>query len=164
EMWKNLMEKYRFRSINDPKVYLDENKLRIISNYRNLFARLANALIDEGKKDSAKLVLNRCMELIPPETVTLNYFALPLVEAYYRAGDMDNALKYSKIMSSQAIEAAKYMIYDLSPYQKNWLGNELQLNLAILYELTRLANQYEKGDYSNELTNTFNSFISTLEG
>ncbi len=164
DMWVNLMEKYRFRNLNDPAVYLDENKVRIISNYRNLFARLANALIDEGKKDSALTVLNRCMELIPPQTIQLNYFALSMVEGYYRAGDMQNALKYSQLMVNHASEAISYMIYSLNDYQKNWLGNELQLNLAILYELTRMANQYENGEYAKKLTEKFNSYVSVLEG
>jgi hypothetical protein len=163
-MWENLMEKYRFRSLNNPKVYLDENKMRIVSNYRNLFARLANALVDEGKKDSAITALNRCMELIPPKNVPLNYFALSMVEGYYRAGDMQNALKYSQQMANQASEAISYMIYDLDEFQKNWLGNELQLNLAILYELTRMANQYEKGEYAKQLTDKFNSYVTVLEG
>jgi len=164
EMWENLMEKYRFRSLNNPKVYLDENKMRIVSNYRNLFARLANALVDEGKMDSAITALNRCMELIPPKNVPLNYFALSMVEGYYRAGDMQNALKYSQQMVNQASEAISYMIYDLDEFQKNWLGNELQLNLAILYELTRMANQYEKGEYAKQLTDKFNSYVTVLEG
>jgi hypothetical protein len=143
---------------------LDENKVRIISNYRNFFARLANALIDEGKRDSALTVLNRCMELIPPQTIQLNYFALSMVEGYYRAGDMQNALKYSQLMVNHASEAISYMIYSLNDYQKNWLGNELQLNLAILYELTRMANQYENGEYAKKLTEKFNSYVSVLEG
>jgi hypothetical protein len=80
ETYNNLMNKYRFRSISNPKVYIDENKSRIISNYRNLFARLANALIDEGKKDSALTVLNKCMEIIPTSTVPANYFVAMMIE------------------------------------------------------------------------------------
>ncbi len=163
EMWENFMKKYRFRNLNDPRVYLDENKVRIVSNYRNLFARLANALVDERKKDSAIMVLNHCMELIPETTVTLNYFCLPIIEGYYRASDLQNALKYSKLMVKQQSEAINFMLNDLNSYQKNWLGNELQLSMAIFYELTRMANVYEKGDYAKELTNLFNSYVTLLE-
>jgi hypothetical protein len=67
-------------------------------------------------------------------------------------------------MATQASEARSYMIYDLDEFQKNWLGNELQLNLAILYELTRMANQYEKGEYAKQLTDKFNSYVTVLEG
>lgn len=163
DMWENLMERYRFRSLNDPKVYLDENKVRIVSNYRNLFARLANALVDEGKADSAIKVLNRCMELIPPSTVPLNYFALPIIEGYYRAGDTDSALKYSKLMMKQASEAVSYMLYDLNDFQKSWVGNELQLNMVILYQLAQFAENYERGEHAKQLSETFGRFYSVLE-
>jgi len=163
EMYENLMDKYRFRSISNPSVYIDENKLRIISNYRNLFARLANALIDEGKKDSALKVLDRSMEVLPVKTVPLNYFALQIIEGYYRAENMQKAVEYSTLMFTQSKEYLDFIFYNVDKAKIQGLYNDLQLNLAILQELYKLAEKYEKGNHQKQLYTEFEKYISMLQ-
>lgn len=161
-MYDNIMNKYRFRSIANPKVYLDENNSRIISNYRTIFARLANALVDEGKKDSAITVLNRCIEVIPPSNVPFNYLSLSLVEGYYRAGAVDKGISYSKTMLKSSADQMNFIL-NLSKEQIGRLHNDVQLNMAIIQELYRLANQYEKGSHKKEIEAAFNTFASKLD-
>lgn len=163
ETYNNLMNKYRFRSISNPKVYIDENKSRIISNYRNLFARLANALIDEGKKDSALTVLNKCMEIIPTSTVPANYFVAMMIEGYYRAGDITNAVKYSNLLMNQSVEQLNFILINADKDAQKYLYNDLQINMAILQELYRMAEKYEKGDYLKQVSKEFERYISMLQ-
>ncbi len=161
-MYDNIMNKYRFRSIANPKVYLDENNSRIISNYRTIFARLANSLVDEGKKDSAITVLNRCVEVIPPSNVPFNYLSLSLVEGFYRAGAVDKGISYSKTMLKSSADQMNFIL-NLSKEQIGRLHNDIQLNMAIIQELYRLANQYEKGSHKKEIEEAFNTFASKLD-
>lgn len=163
EMYDNIMNKYRFRSISNPRVYIDENKLRIISNYRNLFARLANALIDEGKKDSALTVLDRSMEVLPVKTVPLNYFALQLIEGYYRAENTQKAVEYSTLMFNQSKEYLDFIFYNVGRDKIQGLYNDLQLNMAILQELYKLAEKYEQGNHQKQLYTEFEKYISMLQ-
>ena len=161
-MYDNVMNKYRFRSIANPKIYIDENNSRIISNYRTIFARLASALIDEGKKDSALIVLNRCMELIPSKNVPFNYLSISLIEDYYRAGAIDKGIIYSKEMLGNAESMLKYIL-DLPKNDMIRLRNEIQLNMAIIQELYKIAESYEKGSHQKEIENTFNTFAAKLD-
>ncbi len=92
-MYDNLMNKFKWGNIQDPEVYLNEDNMRMTMNFRNNFARLANALMDEGKKDSAIKVCDRCMEVLPEKTVPFNYSVLPIAETYYSAGVTDKAVK-----------------------------------------------------------------------
>ena len=161
-MYDNIMNKYRFRSIANPKVYIDENNSRIIANYRSIFARLADGLIDEGKKDSALTVLNRCMEVIPPSTVPLNYLSLSMIEGYYKADAIDKGITYSKIMLENSANQLKYIL-NLPSRDKKMLNNDIQFNMAIIQELYRLADRYEKGSHLKDIENTFNTFASKLE-
>ena len=156
------MNKYRFRSIADPRVYLDENNGRIVSNHRSIFARLAGGLNDEGKKDEAIKVLNRCIELLPPSTVPFNYLSLGLIENYYRADSKDNAVKYSKMMLSDAEEQLNYIL-KLPKKENKWLNGEIQINMAIIQELYRQADRYEKGTHLKEIEDTFGKFVSLIE-
>lgn len=163
EMYGNLMGKYRYRGLNNPKVYIDENKFRIVSNYRNLYARLANALVDEGKTDSALVVLNHCMEVIPASTVPLNYYVLPIIEGYYRAGDKTSAIRISRLLMDQSVKELDFILNRLNDRQQQNLFNSVQLDMAILQDLVRMAQSYEKGNHYEELNRTFNRFLSMLQ-
>ena len=57
-MYDNVMNKFKWANVDPEKVYLDEQNQRLVLSYRNLFNRLADALILEGKKDSARKAIN----------------------------------------------------------------------------------------------------------
>ena len=63
-----------------------ETNMRMTYNLRNNFARLADALLREGKTDSAIAVLDKCIEVMPDHSIPYNFFMTPIAEAYYRAG------------------------------------------------------------------------------
>ena len=50
KMYTKLMEEFKWGNMNDPEVYIDENNQRMMMNIRNTFNRLAESLIEEGKK------------------------------------------------------------------------------------------------------------------
>ena len=85
-MYDNMMNKFKWGNMNDSTVYIDENNARMMTNIRNSFNRLATGLIEEGKKDSAIAVIDRSFELIPNNVVQYEYFAIQLVDSYYKAG------------------------------------------------------------------------------
>jgi tetratricopeptide (TPR) repeat protein len=92
-MYDNLMNKFKYGNMNDPDIYLDENNMRMMINIRNSFSRLATALIQEGKKDSAITVVDKCFELVPNNLVSYDYFALELTDNYFSAGATDKGNK-----------------------------------------------------------------------
>jgi predicted negative regulator of RcsB-dependent stress response len=53
-MYDNVVNKFRWGNMNDERVYLNENNLRMTMNFRNNFARLATALLEQGKKAEAR--------------------------------------------------------------------------------------------------------------
>jgi hypothetical protein len=86
-MYDNLMNKFKLKNIYTKKAYLDETNQRFVLNYRNLYARLAGALIFEGKKDSARKVLDYCMSIFPDEICHYDYYVPALASCYYKIGD-----------------------------------------------------------------------------
>ena len=153
-MYNHLMNVYRYRSIDNPKVYINENSSRIISNYRNIFARLARGLVEEGKNEQAVEVLDRCMEVIPPQLVPFNFFALSLIEMYYRAGDIENGVKYSKIFMEQCAEELSYFL-SLPDRLAGNVRSETELNLYLLQELYKMSASFENGEHKAEIENLF---------
>ncbi len=153
-MWDNLMNKYRFRSISNPKVYINENSTRIISNYRNIFGRLAHALVDEGRRDSAVKVLDRCMEVVPHQTVPFNFFTLSLIDGYYRAGDTEQGKKYSRVYMEQCVDELSFLL-NLPDKLVRRSRSETELNLYVLQELYKMASTHERGEHKKELEELF---------
>ena len=86
KLYDKMMNQFRWGNISDPKVYLCETNLRLISLFRRNFGQLAGALIAENKKDSAVMALDRAFKVIPTYQLTLNYNDLRLLEYYYKAG------------------------------------------------------------------------------
>jgi hypothetical protein len=84
-MYQNIMTKFAWGNMNDERVYLDENNLRMTTNFRINFSRLAEELLIENKRDSALKVLDKCLEVMPDKTVPYNYFMTKIAELYYRA-------------------------------------------------------------------------------
>ncbi len=122
-MFNNVMNKFAFGNMNDENVYLDENNIRMTTNFRINFTRLAEVLISEGKRDSAVLVLDKCVEVMPDKTVPYNYFMTKVAELYYRAAgamngmdslqsnDMELSTKNALIAKGNAISQRMFDIY-----------------------------------------------------
>jgi hypothetical protein len=90
-MYDNLMNRFKWGNMNDPGVYIDETNARMVMNMRSLFGRLAEALIREGKTDSAKKVLDRCFEMMPETVIPYDFFTVPLISSLYKTGETAKA-------------------------------------------------------------------------
>ena len=91
-MFDNMMNKYHWGNVSDPKIYLDENALRMCKTFLTMFGTLADALINEGKNDKAEQALDRSVEVLPPTTVKYDYSALSLASGYMRINKNEKAL------------------------------------------------------------------------
>jgi hypothetical protein len=137
-LFNNMMNRFRWGNINNPHVYLNQDYLRMMMNFRNNFARLADALTTEGKKEKAIKVLDRCLEVMPEKTVPYDYFILPVAEAYYNAGAAD---KGDKIMFRMLEIYTKNLAYYFS-FRGKWAGlvdYDKQQSLAVVNRILQIA-------------------------
>jgi hypothetical protein len=107
-MYDNMMNKYRWGNIQDPDIYLDENTLRMAHSFRIMFNKLADALIDEEKKDKAEQVLDYSREMIPDYTVPFDYSALGMAESYHRLGNVEKSLEVFKIIAERTAKSIRW--------------------------------------------------------
>ncbi len=156
-LYDNVMNKYAWGNINHKDVYLDENNLRMIMNFRNIFARLANALIMEGKHDSAVKALDFCMKTIPKETVPYNVFVIGLLEDYFKANEIKKGmdiLNDMRIMTEQELN----FFLSLDAKKAQTVSYDARRSLTVYNELGRIANTY-----SQETPNNSNKDLSSLK-
>lgn len=157
-MYKNLMEKFRWGGYNDKRVYLDENVLRMAMNIRNNLTRLANALIDEGDSIRAREVLDKTMKELPAPQVPHNYFSIFIAQGYYKIGE---ATKGDDIMSALAKENLQELVYftSLPPRSRMSVSYEMERNVAIYYEIMRMANENKRTEMMKELTANYTAVL-----
>ncbi|NPA37624.1 MAG: DUF2723 domain-containing protein [Chlorobi bacterium] len=162
KMYNNVMNKFKWGGFNNPDVYLDENHRRMAVNIRNNMTRLANALLDEGKKDKAVDILNKLMEEIPPSRVPHDQFSVFLAEAYYKAGEFD---KGDEIMRDVAKEFSQNMRFyaSLDPSKKSTVMPDIERSLAIFGQLILpTIQQYGRKDLLKELNEDYRNSLNEL--
>lgn len=157
-MYDNIMNKFKWGGITDPDVYLDENNRRMISNFRNSFSQLALALIEEEKPDSAKEVLDHCLEIMPHRRIPFNYWAIFLAEAYYRINESDKANTIVEKLASRYTQELDYY-FSLKRKFSSALDNEKQMALHIMQELVRLTRTYGQPEINKPLEEKFREYV-----
>jgi tetratricopeptide (TPR) repeat protein len=160
-MYENMVNKFRWGGVNDTSVYLDENVLRMLGNFRSSFARLALQLIAENKKDSARKTLEKCLEVIPDKVVPFNVYNILLVEAYYRMGDT--------VKANQIVEGIKKNVYQdmnyfasLGKKYMTYLMYEKRVAFYTLDEIRRMATTFNQPELAKEMEQKIQEFASSL--
>jgi hypothetical protein len=142
-MYNNLMNKFIWGNMQDPKIYMDENNIRMTMNFRNVFGRLANELIREGKQDSARKVLDRCMEVMPDKVIPFNYFMTSIIEGYYKIGDIKKANALSERLFTLFDEDLAYLFSYRDSDLKSF-DISLQEDLMTLDKLRAITSEYKQ--------------------
>ena len=88
-----VLERFQFETnLDDPGVYLNENKRRMLDAYRNVFSHTGEQLALQGHPDEGRAIVNRLMSEMPFETVAGDMRSHLLVASAYEAlGDQDQS-------------------------------------------------------------------------
>jgi tetratricopeptide (TPR) repeat protein len=116
-MWKHLMNEpeefskeyepgFKFRSLSDSTIFLDENHKRLTLNYRNSFIRLSlYYLYTENNSEKALQVLDKMEEKIPRKIIPIDYRLLnDISKTYFSAGAIE---KYRELAREIEIDALR---------------------------------------------------------
>lgn len=152
KLYDNFITNFEWGRMNQPEVFIDHNIQRttLVLRLRNNFGRLAHELIDVGRKDSALVVLNRVMELMPHPKYPYDFFVIGIAEAYYRADDTESA---NELLASYAqyISSNLAYLFSLKGHFASVTSNERELNIQILQELANLAERYNQSELHSSI-------------
>lgn len=134
---KTFQPGFIIRSLNNPKVYLDENVLRTTYGYRNAFMSLANYYLNVvGDKQNCINTLNVMEQRIPREHAEMDYRLLfNLATLYYNAGDINTYRTIAKEIEPIALQKIVENPRNVNSYYNPYLI------LKIIYEY---SGEYEK--------------------
>ncbi|MFH1322008.1 MAG: DUF2723 domain-containing protein, partial [Bacteroidota bacterium] len=149
-MYDNMMNKFKWGGMDKNEIYLDETNMRMTYNLRNNFARLADALLKEGKKDSAIKVLDKCLEVMPDKNVPFNFFVTPIAEAYYRAGVPEKANPIVGQLTDVYEDEMNYYLSVRGEHAKA-LETEKQRAMYTMQRLHAIAKAYKQKELAENI-------------
>ncbi|NVM04153.1 MAG: DUF2723 domain-containing protein [Candidatus Helarchaeota archaeon] len=129
-MKRNLLEKFKFRNLDNPKVYYDRQTILLLHNCRKAFLDLVIHEYNNKRPQEALKILDKMFELIPEETI---HFLIDEVieqvgKLYYQLGRPEELEKRLDILIKRNIaDSKKYEFARI--YSLNLRKNEKAIDI-----------------------------------
>ncbi|MEI7594429.1 MAG: DUF2723 domain-containing protein [Bacteroidota bacterium] len=162
-MYENMVNVFRWGNLNKVGVYVDPESFRMAMMTRSVFARLANALIYEGKYKKAIKAIDKCMEVFPPKLIPLDMYSLPLAEAYYRCGESKKANDMVNELANIAKTELEFCLPSLKTKYRNDAYSRVEENMAILQNITEITKNNNQPELNKRYTQMFNEFAGMIQ-
>ena len=157
KMYDNLMNKFRWGSIDKPGVYLEETVMNMCKSYRGaLFGELALALIDEGELGKAVAVLDKAMQVLPFENIPSDMSAYVLAQAYISAGEIEKGEHILNEMADFYMQSIRWM-FKLRPDLMASVMDELRRNMSYMQYIIGLGIE-NNPDFGISFRDEFNNY------
>ena len=156
-MYDNMMNKFLWGGIDNPKVYLDENNRRMCRTLRLMFVRLIEALIEEGETEKAKSALDFCMKQIPGKSVPHDYTSITLGQEFLVVGETTQGVDLLSQIADKSIENLNWF-FGLSPRMFNSVTSEVSHNIAVLHNIIKIFEGAGLETEAKEYEEVFNGY------
>ena len=149
-MYDNIMNKFLWGGMDKHGIFLDNVFISSCAlNIRQRCGALANALIEEGKKDKAIKVLDKCVEVTPQENVPYDVTMYAITMAYYQAGATEKANALAKKLFDNYESNIRYY-YSFDRKELPTFGNDPEQAQDIMERLIYFANNFKQTALSKE--------------
>jgi hypothetical protein len=166
-LYDRLMNQFEWGRMNAEDVQLDYYTIRTLSviRFRSLHTRLALQLLQEGDRERAIEVLDRCMELAPSHVLPYDQYitgiTLPagegefihhegIIEAYYLCGEMEKANRILTEHYGNLEETVRY--YNaMKTRHRSLIQREINEAMYQMEELKILLQNYQQEELMLEL-------------
>lgn len=161
-MYTNIMTKFKWGNMKNAS-YLDPESTRMIATIIKTFNTAAQKLLEEGRTEEAKKVLNKSLEVIPER----NYIFYYILHRYYTADllyQVKETAKANALVKHTAdyIDAELTYLGSMSPGTQSLAMSDIQLGVSILNELVKITEENKQTALHNELSNKFTALRSKL--
>ena len=130
---KTLQSGYKFRGIADPKVFIDENTSRIISNYRSAFRGLAAYYMNvERNPQKSSEILDKMESIMPHKKIPLGWeYAWEMAGLFNVLGRLDRVKEMAEEIEPACLNLIAKGEVNMNSYYNPYRA------LLDLYEMTK---------------------------
>ena len=93
---------------SNKKIYLDPETRRNSITYRKNLARLSDTLIQEGKTEMAKTILDLAVTKLPTQNYGYHFMSEPFAEGYYKVGETEKARELASLLIKKYQESITF--------------------------------------------------------
>lgn len=119
--FKNYMENFAFRGMNDPNAYLDEEYRRFASNHRSSLNTIVMALLDEDKMEQAASLLNYGLETMPHKAIPYDLSSGQSVPLFFEVGEDEKALDIIDKISKRSLDMIDFYTRENRGYDRDMM-------------------------------------------
>ena len=145
KVYDNVMNKYKYGNVSQKGIYLDETVTRMCFTHRRLLATLAISLINEGKTDKAKKVLDKCEKELPAYNVPHDYGcgSIDLARAYHLTGQKQKA---QELVDQLWKKSQQYLMWycSLDDYRFDGAQRDCMINIYVMNQLLDIQNAIDE--------------------
>ncbi|WP_134088388.1 DUF2723 domain-containing protein [Olivibacter sp. XZL3] len=155
-LYDNLMNRFTWGNVGQLS-YLDPITRNIIPQYTNSFNILSRELLEAKQKDEAKKVVNRCLDVLPKQVLTMNQ----AVDYYFISDtlyEVDEKNKANEIMKRNGDYIAEQLHYNLAiaKDKPNAIDERsIQLGMGVLNAMLANSKKYKQADMEKYLGNQY---------
>ena len=136
KVYDNVMNKYKYGNVSQKGIYLDETVTRMCYTHRRLLSTLAMNLINEGKTDKAKAVLDKCEKELPGYNVPHDYASgsIDMARAYNLTGQKEKAQQMVDLLWKKSQQYLQWYC-SLDGYRFDGSQRDIQINIIVMNQL-----------------------------
>lgn len=146
----DLMTKdFVFGNIADPSVYCDKESYGMSQFGRNNFARVANALVLEGKKSKAVTLLDKGIVVYPDQQVPYDMYMIGYGELYYQCGEFDKGTKMLDRVAEVYEQNIRYYM-SLDPKRQRTVEKDISEAIQVIQAISDVAKRYKQEEFGKK--------------
>lgn len=157
-----LVNKASWGRLHEPGVKVDRESFRNSALAKQSYMRLAQALLNDNKADSAIVALDKSIEFFPHEKIPFDYFMLPWIDIYFEAGANEKAIDMMRTLADRYAEDFSYYVRLDSKFAQ-YYDNSMQEAMAVLQRLSDIARQRELPELKEELDQLLNQQFDLIQ-
>ena len=147
-----MMKKFAFGGADKAGTYFDETNRQQLNTLRMQYSQVANSLVDKGKVNEAKQLLEKCDNnmlqqnfpyAMPSRREQQNQISAQFLLAAYRAGDTVLAKKISNALRTDLEQQIMYF-NSLNENRQQYLAYDNQIVTQLLQQLQGMEQYFTK--------------------
>lgn len=152
--YKNIMENFAFRGMDNPNNYFDDEYRRFVSNHRSSINSVAIALLDEGDMEKAAGILKHGLTVMPDKAIAYDLANGQSVPLLFEVGEDDLALDIVEKISVKSVQMLDFYIRTGRNYDR-----EAMISMEMLRYFVPLLEERGYTELSTQLKQDLERFL-----
>jgi tetratricopeptide (TPR) repeat protein len=157
-----MKNKCSWGNLNDPHTYVDPESLNNSVRPKTNLMRVAQSLLEMGKKTEAIEMLDLYQKYFPDSKIPYDMYMLPFADIYYKAGATEKATKLMNRVAEIYSQNLDYY-YSFGPERRSYFEQDVQTSLGIIRRISMMADENKQPELGKKIDALFNAKLKAFQ-